>query len=252
MKRIIKKNPVVAVAQIKYFDISSVNNIEKIKRYIKLAKKKDADIVCFPESCVHKKLSFHKNHKFIDEIRKECKNNKIWAIVTEDIEIRGKVYNASLLINRKGKIVGDYEKIHLYGDKVNPGRKVKVFNTDFGKIGIAICWDLAFPELFKKMKKEGAKIIFCPSQWWYDSIAHEEKHQVRELEILESLVRVRAYENVCFVVLCNPVMDSKYQISYSAIVSPTKILSKIVEREGLITSKINLSEIKKLEEHYRD
>lgn len=246
-----KNKPIIAVAQIKYFDVSSVNNVDKIKKYINLAKKKRADIVCFPESCLHKNYIFHKDHKLINEIRRECKSNKIWAIITEDIKIKNKLYNTSLLINRNGKIVGDYEKIHLYGDKVNPGNRIKVFNTDFGKIGIAICWDLAFPELFNKMKRAGAQIIFCPAQWWYDSISHKEKHEIRELEILESLVRVRAFENVCFVVLCNPVMDSKYQISYSAIASPTKILSKIVKKEGLIVSKIDLSEIEKLENHYK-
>jgi len=245
-----RKRPIIALAQIKYFDISSRNNVEKIKKYIRLAKKRKADIVCFPESCVHKTSILHKNHKLINEIKEECKKNNIWCIITEDIKIKNKPYNVALLIDRNGKIRGNYKKIHLYGDNVNPGNKIKVFNTDFAKIGIAICWDLAFPYLFKKMKKEGAEIVFCPAQWWYDSISHEEKHEVRELKILQSLLRVRAYENVYFVTLCNPVMDSKYQISYSAIASPTGILSEIVKKEGLITAKLNLNKIKELQSHY--
>ncbi len=245
-----KKQPIIALAQIRYFENSSKDNVKKIKKYIRLAKKRNADIVCFPESCVHKTALLHKDHKLINEIKEECKKNKIWSIITEDIKIKNKSYNAALLIDRDGKIKGDYRKIHLYGDKVSPGKKITVFNTDFAKIGIAICWDLAFPDLFKKMKKANAEIIFCPAQWWYDSIAHEEEHEVREMKILQSLLSVRAFENVYFVALCNPVMDSKYQISYSAIASPTRILSEIVKKEGLITAKINLNKIKKLQDYY--
>ena len=248
MKR--RKNPIIAVAQIKYFDVCFKNNVEVIKKYIRMAKEKNADIICFPESCVHKTALLHKEHRFINEIKQECKNNSIWAIITEDIEINKKSYNTALLIDREGKIRGDYKKIHLYGDKVNSGRRFKVFNTDFGKIGIAICWDLAFPSLFKKMKKAGAEIVFCPAQWWYDTISHKENHKVEEFKILQSLVRVRAFENVYFVALCNPVMNSKYQVSYSAIASPTEILAEIIQKEGLITAKINLNDIPKLHAHY--
>lgn len=248
MKR--RKKPIIALAQIKYFEGSSRNNVNKIKDYIRLAKEKNADIVCSPESCVHKTAVLHKNHKLINEIKEECKKNEIWCIITEDLKVEDKSYNTSLLIDRKGKIQGDYRKIHLYGDKVNAGKKIKVFKTDFAKIGIAICWDLAFPELFQKMKKRGAEIVFCPSQWWYDTIAHKEEHKVKELKILKSLLRARAFENVCFVALCNPVTGARHQISYSAIASPTGILSEIVEKEGLITAKINLDGIPKLEKYY--
>ena len=246
------RNPIIALAQIKYFDISKSNNVDKIKKYIRLAKKKNADIVCFPESCVHKTKTLHLKHNFIQEIANECKKNSIWCIITEDITIKNKSYNSALLINRKGKIIGNYKKIHLYGDSgnISPGVKPMVFKTDFAKIGIAICWDLTFPKLFKKMKEDGAEIVFCPTQWWYDAAAHDEKYEQREMEILESLLKARAYENLFFVALCNPVMETKYQISYSAIASPTKILNKIVGKEGLITAKININKIKKLHAIY--
>lgn len=251
-----RKKPVIALAQIKYFDGPKKENIEKIKKYIKLAKKAKADIVCFPESCVHKSLVLELDGPLIKEIREECRKNSIWCIITDDIKIKSRLlfkykdYNVAILINREGEIKGIYKKIHLYGDKVNPGEKAIVFETDFAKIGVAICWDIAFPELFKDMKKAGAEIVFCPAQWWYDKQAHDEKHEEREMKMLESLVMTRAYENVFFVALCNPVMNSKYQISYSAIASPTKLLKKIVKKEGLITAKINLNEIKKMHRIY--
>ena len=247
------KKPVIALAQIKYFDLNRAHNTQKIIKYIKIAKRAGADIVCFPESCLTKKGTLPINHKIINRIREECKKQSIWAIITEDIFFKGKPYNAALLINRKGKIKGWYQKINLFGDKVNPGRLVKVFKTDFGKIGMAICWDVSFPKLFKKMKDAGAEIVFCPSQWWYEAKAHDsiKKRKEREFHLLESLIMTRAFENLFFVALCNPVQDSEHQISYSAIASPHKILKRIVNKEGLITAEINLNEIGKLQKIYQ-
>jgi predicted amidohydrolase len=246
-----KKNPVIALAQIKYFDWATKNNTKKIIKYIRLAKKRGADIICFPESCLIKS-SLNLKNKILKDIQEECKKNSIWCIVTDDINIKGKTYNLSVLIDRNGKIKGGYKKIHLYGDKnVIAGKESMVFNTDFGKIGIAICWDVAFPLLFKEMKKRGAQIVFCPSQWWYDAKFHKANPKSREIEIIESLLLARAYENIFFVAMCNPVLDSKFQVSYSGIASPTKIIKEIIKKEGLVIAKINLGEIKKIEKIYK-
>lgn len=250
------ENPVIALAQIKYFDVCKSHNVEKIKKYIRLAKGAKADIVCFPETCVHKTEFLHMNHRLINQIREECKKNSIWCIITENMNVRGKDYNIAVLIDREGKIKGTYKKIHLYGDEVKPGKKTRVFKTDFAKIGIIICWDITFPELFRKMKKAGVQIVFCPAKWWYDPEAHGKKQKLKhkkktEIKILESLIRARAFENVLYVALCNPVMDSKYQISYSAIASPHGIVKEIIDKEGLITAKVNLKEIKRLRKVYK-
>jgi predicted amidohydrolase len=250
-----KREVIISVAQIKYFDISKKNNVEKIKKYIILAKKKSADIVCFPESCVYKTDTLRFDDKFLKEIKNECRKNSIWCIITEVFEIKKKDYKMAVLIDRTGKIVGKYKKINLNDDDTIPGKKTSVFKTDFGKIGIAICWDLAFPKLFRLMKQKGAEIVFCPSKWAYELQAHgarkyEEKHKKNELKILKSLLLSRAFENLFFVALCNPEGYDIDCVSYSAIASPHKILSSISEREGLITTKINLDEIKKLEKLY--
>jgi predicted amidohydrolase len=244
------KKPIVALAQINYFDSSKSNNLKKIKKYIKLAKQKNADIICFPESCIHKSVIPSLKHKYIKEIREECKKYSIWAIITEDIKHWFKIYNTALIIDRKGKIVGYYKKIHLFGDKTSAGKKPIVIKTDFGKIGIAVCWDLAFPELFKKMKKKGAQIIFCPSQWWYESKAHKKNHKKNEINLLRSMISARAFENLVFICLCNPVMEYEHQVSYSAIAEPHRILSEIAYKEGLITSELDLNLLKKYKKIY--
>lgn len=242
--------PIIALAPIRYFDISKKNNLEKIKKYINLAGKAKADIICFPESCLHKTKTLQVYDNMIKEISEECKKNSIWCIITDDIILNKKSYNTSILIGRDGKLNGEYKKIHLYDDKTCAGTKINVFKTDFAKIGIAICWDLAFPELFQKMKKAGAEIIFCPAQWCYEHKAHDAYHKEREICLLRSLTCARAFENLFFMALCNPLRDSKDQVSYSAIVSPHKILTETINQEKLMIAKINLNEIKKLEKLY--
>ena len=243
----------IALAQISYFENSN-DNLDKIKKYIKLAKKKGADIVCFPESCIHKNDVLHFNHSLINEIKKECEKNSIWCIVDEDLKIRGKVYNTAVLINREGNIQGYYKKINLMGDTegLNAGKKPKVFETDFGKIGIAICWDLSFPKLFQKIKRRGAEIVFCPSHWAYETKAHEDDHKNREKKIIRSLVGARAFENLCFVAFCSPKTRHKDLVTYSVISSPHRILKEISEKEGLLVARLNLNEISKFTKLYKE
>jgi predicted amidohydrolase len=258
-----KKNPVIAVAQIKYYDTAEKNNLAKIKKYIRLAKKKNADLICFSESTVHKTSFMSFNHKLISEIREECRKNSIWCIIDDDMTIKGKVYNTAILINRGGKIAGEYRKINVMGEgydsPVEAGKKVKVFKTDFAKIGIAICWDITSPKLFRNMKNKGAEIIFCPTYWKYELHAHhirkyQKKQRERERMTLTSLIMSRAFENLFFVVLCSPAKNKneKDLVPYSAICSPHKILREIKDKEGLITNEIRLGEIKKLEKIYKE
>ena len=98
------KNPVIAVAQIRYFDTAEKNNVAKIKRYIRRAAKAGADIICFPETCVHRDDPLKLSHKLVREICLACKENNIWAIVTDNFKIKSVSYMMALLIDRKGKI----------------------------------------------------------------------------------------------------------------------------------------------------
>ncbi len=246
-----QKQPIIALAPIKYFSEHKGNNVEKIKKYIGLAKKAKADIVCFPESCIKKRGTLLITDKFIKSIREECKKYSIWCIITEDIKVdKKKTFNISILIDRQGKIQGDYKKINLYGDNTESGHKVRVFKTDFAKIGIAICWDLSYPDLFIKMRKKGAEIVFCPAMWNYDQISHDKAHKKRETQILRAMTLARAHENIFYVALCNPLVKDKRQISYSAIANPHRIVKEMIDKEGLLTARVNLKEIKKFRKYY--
>ena len=246
-----KKLPIIAIAAIRYYDIVKRHNVKKIVAYIAKAKKMGADIVCFPESCVTRYGDLITNDRMILEIREACKAHSIWCIITEDIKRGRKTYNSSLLIGRDGKIRGHYDKINLYGDKTKPGNRVKVFRTDFGKVGIAICWDLSYPGLFSEMKRKGAEIVFCPAQWNYDFQSHEYAHKAKETALLRAMLLARAHENVLYVALCNPLMSAKTQVSYSAIADPHDILKELIDKEGIITAEVDIAKIRKFRKFYK-
>ena len=141
-----KKRPRIALAQIKYFDLDQKHNLEKIISSIIKAKKGRADIICFPETAVLKEKYLYSGHKFLKVIRETCRENQIWCILTDDNLHNGTLYNTAMVIDRHGKIRGRYKKKHLYSERgVIPGKRIRVINTDFGRIGLAICLDLAFP-----------------------------------------------------------------------------------------------------------
>lgn len=245
-----RKNPTIAIAQIKYFDTAEKHNVAKIKKYIKLAKNKKADIICFPEACVHKTKNLKISDELIKEIKKSCKENSIWCIVTDTFVVKKVPYTMSILINREGKIAGTYKKINLCDDDAKPGKKIFVYKTDFAKIGIAICWDLAFPNVFHRMRKSGAEIVFCPAHWCFDKCEHEKDHKTRERNLIKAMLMSRAFENLFFVAFVNPVLKRDDAVQYSAIVSTHRILKEIKDKEGLIYATLNMNEIKKFTKMY--
>lgn len=218
-------------------------NLSKILHYIKKAYEKRATIVCFPEHCIMRdENNLIPIEPFLDEIGKECKKFSIWCIVGSYIKESNKVFNIVYLIDRKGKIKSIYKKIHLWKNerkRVSPGNRNKVISTEFGKIGIINCWDFAFPEFIKGLSRNGASIIFCPS-YLVDYKGY--------LDMLKAMPLVRAFENLSYFVLAGASNKETARISY--ICSPSKVLSKIENREGIIFSDINLKHIKKLRGYF--
>ncbi len=242
----------IALAQIKYFDLHKKHNVMKIKSFIQSASKKKAEIVCFPETCITKHADLHYYHRYLTEIREECRKNRIWCIISDNLVHQGQVHKVAILIDHEGKIRGKYKKINLYGEskEVLPGKKIGVFKTDFAKIGIVVCWDLAFPRLFHSMRLAGAQIVFCPAKWAYEQKAHNKEHQKRELKLLKALIQARAFENLYFVAVCNPYQGQKDLVCYSAIACPHRILKEILNREGLLVAEVDLREIQKFRKLY--
>ena len=106
--------------------------------------------------------------RYLKGIKVLAKKYKKWILVGSLIvKIKNKLANRSVLINPKGKIKTYYDKIHMYDAKLSksekykesktfkPGKKIKIVNLPWGKLGLSICYDLRFPNMYRKMSKKG-------------------------------------------------------------------------------------------------
>ncbi len=162
-----------------------------------------------------------------------------------------KIYNTCLVFDRLGNIIGKHRKIHLFDINIpgkmvfnessilTAGDSVTVVDTDYAKLGIGICFDMRFPELYSKMCRMGAECIITPGAFnMFTGPAH-----------WELLVRARALDNLLYHAAVSPARNnSSSYIAYgnSMIVNPWgTILTKAEEQEQIIYADIDLTEIKK-------
>lgn len=135
------------------------------------------DVVCFPEIfpfywAISKRLTVPQQAAYskvvIERFSNLAEKNNCWVVCPVVTEESGKYYNAAVVIDRKGHYKGEYRKMHPTVDEmrdgISPGPEdPPVFETDFGKIGIQICYDVRWDDGWNKLQEKGAEIIFWPS-----------------------------------------------------------------------------------------
>ncbi|MBS1185269.1 MAG: carbon-nitrogen hydrolase [Proteobacteria bacterium] len=198
---------------------------------------KDADVVKAREAEGHGPIQ-----SFLSRM---AKKHHVWLIggsVPLEAEAANKVRNSCLVYDERGKLVARYDKIHLFGldlgneryqeaKLIEPGDKVVVINSPFGRIGLSICYDLRFPELYRAMPD--VDIIVVPSAFTATTgRAH-----------FETLIRARAIENLAYVIA--PAQGG-YHLSGrethgdSMIVDPWGVvLDRLPRGSGVVISNIN-------------
>ncbi len=152
------------------------------------------------------------------------------------------LYNTSILLGPDGIELGRYRKIHLfgYGSReqllLASGEDVVVVNTPLGRLGLAVCYDLRFPELFRRMTEQGAHGFVVASAWPHPRV-----------EAWTTLLRARALENQTFVVACNGVGPSGYEATLcgrSAIIDPWgTTVASLGDDPATITASVDLREV---------
>jgi len=162
-----------------------------------------------------------------------------------------KIHSACFVYNDKGQQVARYDKIHLFDVNIvetneiyneseiyEPGNKPVVINTPFGRLGIAVCYDLRFPELFRKLLDLGMEIIALPAA--FTSITGRAHW--------ETLVRARAIENLSYVIAA---AQGGYHLSgretygHSMIVDPWgTVLSQVPRGAGSVSVKLDIDFLK--------
>lgn len=148
-------------------------NIEQFSVLIDKAGKEKADIVCLPEAMTMAGTGL--NYVSASEPVPGPSTNKLGEIARRNnlyivaglLEREGPVvYNTAVLIDRNGALAGKYRKVSLPREEidggVSPGNEFPVFDTDFGRIGMMICWDVSFPEVARELALRGAEVILMP------------------------------------------------------------------------------------------
>jgi nitrilase len=186
-------------------------NLQEAARLIELAAATGARIIALPEYFCLMGMRDSDKVKLReadgagpvqDFLAAEAKRHKAWIVggtVPLACDDAGRVRNACLVYDGEGRRVARYDKIHLFGfdmgqekyaeqDTIEPGRAVVTVESPWGRIGLSVCYDLRFPELYRAMGE--VDLLFIPSAFTETTgKAH-----------WETLIRARAIENQCFVV----------------------------------------------------
>ncbi len=245
--------------------VSTANTDENLAHASKLlrrAKEQGSDLAVLPEMFAHfgekDASSFAKHWTQSDGpirtwLRTLCKELDLWIIAGTlpvlDSELQTKPSASALIVDNHGDEHARYDKIHLFDVDVadqqgayresnfyEAGGRTCVTDSPLGTLGMAICYDLRFPELFRNLVQRGAKVIAIPSAFTYQTgSAH-----------WMPLLQARAIENQCFILASNQGgqhSPTRRTWGQSCIIDPWgKILGEIEQGEGVITCDIPLEE----------
>ena len=203
----------IAVVQFQIAHLDPEENFRRIEMFIQKAVSQRAQVIAFPEDCITG--SIFGDLSRLDREEKVCKRFQRLAktygidIVTGSCmqETSEGNFNTSYYVDARGEVLGMYRKNHLYPSEhrfLKSGKEAPVFETTYGKVGIVICWDMLFSEIFLRMKQQGVQIIYCPS-YWYREITESmaELNPLSEEQHMDALCVARALETNCAMVYVN-------------------------------------------------
>jgi len=237
-------------------------NFRQVIFYINQAIKKKADLIITPETTSiitsNKKILYKNSYPMnkdplVKEIKKISKKNKKWILIGSiAVKDKNKYRNRSIMVGPKGNIVTYYDKIKMFDVNLpnkeqhkesktfKPGKKLVTTNLPWGRLGLTICFDLRFPEIYRKLSKKKLHFISVPSA--FTKITGQ-KHWIE-------LLRARAIENFCYIFAPNQTgknTKKRETFGHSAIISPDgKILKLKKSGIGIICANIQPSQSMKL------
>jgi predicted amidohydrolase len=238
----------ISLAQMQIHPGDVHRNFSAFQKLAQEASRRRSNMVVFPElwstGYVLDEAKDHAselNKGMFAQISKVATEHKL-VIVGSLLEKRGlEVANSAPLFAPNGRMMGVYRKLHLFRlfdeDKyLQPGSSPLVLDLPWGATGLAICYDLRFPELFRRYAtQERATIIVIPAEWPLERIDH-----------WRTLLQARAIENQCYIVACNAAGQSGDTVmgGHSMIVDPWgKIVIEAGESPQLLTADIELEAV---------
>ena len=252
----------LALCQMNVIDDKKAN-LEKASSMIADGIGNDADFIILPEmfNCPYSNEKFieyaedEKDSITLKKISRMAEDNNVYILAGSIPERESeKIFNTSYLFDRTGQIIAKHRKMHLFdidvkdritfkeSDVLTAGDQFTLAETEFGKIGIGICYDVRFVELARIMVENGALILFYPGAF---NMTTGPAHW-------ELLFRARALDNQVFCVGVAPALNidaSYHSYGHSIVTNPWgEVISQADENENLIICEIDLSEIKKIRE----
>lgn len=226
-------------------------NLVKMKAMTAEAAANGAKLIAFPENSEYIGTDYPGNAKevpgavtdFLGDCAREHQIYIHCGSITEK-SAGNKPYNTSLLFSPQGRIVGRYSKLHMFdismddgpsyreSDETSPGNEIAVCDTGLGCFGMAICYDMRFPEIFKLMAQAGAQIIFVPADFTMNT---GKDHWM-------PLLRSRAIENTCYIAAPGQIGQKPEFMAYgrSMVIDPWgNIISMASDEEQVIYADID-------------
>lgn len=237
-------------------------NLTEAERWISQAAEAGAQLIVLPENFAiigikeEDKLNVKEQEgsgQIQDFLKNQAARHGVW-IVAGTIPLAAsdnkRIRAACLVYNDQGEQVARYDKVHLFdvhvpntdetyneSETIEPGSQAVVVDTPFGKLGLAICYDLRFPELFRRMVDEGVEIIALPSAFTaITGAAH-----------WESLLRARAIENLSYLVAAAQGgyhVNGRETYGDSMVVDPWgNILDRLSRGSGFVMAEIDRDKV---------
>jgi predicted amidohydrolase len=247
----------IALAQISCKRAEKTKNLKRIQQTVTRARSKSADLVIFPELSLTGYTVKDQIYELaetipgpstniVENIAKRSKTHIIFGMPELSQKAQATIYNTAVLVGPKG-IIGKYRKMYLPTHSIfeekryfRPGYQTAVFDTELGKIGLVICYDLFFPEVVRLARLEGAQLIVCISA----------SPAVRR-GFFETLTVARAMENTAFLAYVNLVgiEDGLQFWGGSRLIGPQgKVLVKAkYDEEDFVIGSVAYSDIRSVE-----
>ena len=203
----------IAVVQFAIRQLTPVENLKRAEQFIAQAASQQAHLIVFPEDFITGPLSSNKaladyERRYVQHFQQLAVRYSIDIVPGTIIEGDSmSLYNTAYYIDKHGNILSQYHKVNLWLPErsyITPGKAIPVFNTQFGRVGLIICWDLMFPEAFRAMLKQNVEMVICPSYWCYEDAGIGMTYDPQaEVKLVNSLCTTRAFENEIVLIYAN-------------------------------------------------
>ena len=237
--------------------------VSKVCDWIEEAAHEGSDVVLFPELVLSAGYNLGERYHEIaetipgattDAIAKKASDCQVYVIAgIAEKSNQGTLFDSAVTFDRKGKLLGTYRKTHIYTPTESifkPGNELPIFQTDFGRIGILICYDLEFPEPARVLALKGAEIIFHLVADWPHGVPGEFPERVFDVSF-----RARALENRITIASCNrvgedPDLHSSFYGLSRIVGTQGEIIAGADRGEKLIAASIDLEQARRERKSY--